>query len=519
MRAERINSLRTQIIVLITGGLSVAILFFTFFAVTQSSSQIKLIDHSKGDSLCHIMAHNLAPLVLFSDLEAITMQLSSLKEDKTILATSVMNTQMETLCHSGNKLTPSQFPKASEQILTEEIKIDGNQASLFIISITHPDNATPLGYFCLVQTDEQRKKAISGLRRSISLSGLGILLLMTLLLIWRISKRFAPLSEVKRMMESIASGSADLTVRLSAQSNDEIGRLAVNFNLFIANLETLIGLIKQNTISVSSASHQMSATTEELSATFEEQNGQMHMIEQSIREITAMADKIQKLTGSMRAGAGQSSELTHDGAGTIQKSIHSLASIKTHTDRLEGILTSLNRSMKKVVEITGFISSIAEQTNLLALNAAIEAARAGDAGRGFSVVADEVRKLAESSAESSEEIFKIVTGLNRETQNAVVEMKKASEEVNKSSDMGQLSLIILERIIASSIQILNDSAEVVLAIEEHSNTIISVNYSIKEITQASSESVKAISEVAQTSEDLSRQSDELKTTVDHFKTR
>jgi methyl-accepting chemotaxis protein len=85
------------------------------------------------------------------------------------------------------------------------------------------------------------------------------------------------------------------------------------------------------------------------------------------------------------------------------------------SERISGLSTTADNINKFVTTIT----SISDQTNLLALNAAIEAARAGDAGRGFSVVADEVRALATETNKSATEVSELVNGIIQSTAKAV----------------------------------------------------------------------------------------------------
>jgi methyl-accepting chemotaxis protein len=87
--------------------------------------------------------------------------------------------------------------------------------------------------------------------------------------------------------------------------------------------------------------------------------------------------------------------------------------------RVKSMVTGLERRFQEIAEIAEMINGVARHTKLLSFNATIEAARAGDAGRGFSVVASEVRNLAERTSAATSTINDMLPQIKAEIKRAV----------------------------------------------------------------------------------------------------
>jgi methyl-accepting chemotaxis protein len=129
----------------------------------------------------------------------------------------------------------------------------------------------------------------------------------------------------------------------------------------------------------------------------------------AVVQTSAMIGELAVTAGSIARSMTAVSQAAERTVGTMRE-------MRDQVEAIEGRALSLGERSRRIGEIVELIGELAGQTSLLSLNAAIEAARAGAAGRGFAVVAGEVRQLAQRSAESTESVAAVISGVREETE-------------------------------------------------------------------------------------------------------
>ncbi len=251
-----------------------------------------------------------------------------------------------------------------------------------------------------------------------------------------VARRIAkPIGYLMGQARQVADG--DLTVVTVLERKDEIGALGEAFNSMSSNLRNLIQSMRESSqhltessSTVSLSAHETGKVSEQIAVTVSEiakgTSDQADSLQKEAMMIKDMTDMIDLMANNFaRSGemVGGMQEVVQHGQNVIDKQNEMMGESRKAADNVGKTIAILAEHSKKIGQIIEVITSIAGQTNLLALNAAIEAARAGEMGRGFAVVADEVRKLAEQSANSSQEISKLVSEIQQMVQQAVKEVE------------------------------------------------------------------------------------------------
>ena len=374
-----------------------------------------------------------------------------------------------------------------------------------------------------------------------------ISLLITSLVIAKFSTLLTqPIKDVLNNLNAIKT--RDFTHSLNPKTlkrSDEIGELAnglvemkttissllSNINGLSLDIRAHAKTLNNGSTTMTTHSENIVTVTQEIAAsTTTQANSLVHIND----IVNTFADSIDAMSASLDMVNMTSQEIStlSNNSSTQMKQVTD--SIHTFNERFKEFTTQISNFETRVVavqEMANVIDSISKQTNLLALNAAIEAARAGDAGKGFSVVAEEIRTLAEQSQASTQNISNIVTGLSTASKQLEIDTTTISEELIAQLHAVKQSIDIFSSIVeaistitpqinevSTETQHVNNQKAIIVEQIDHATSIAqNISAACEEVASACEENNTLIEEISNISTDLGSITHTLKKDLRSFK--
>lgn len=351
--------------------------------------------------------------------------------------------------------------------------------------------------------------------RLIAFSAIGIALVLTLLLAWRLSVSIIrPVRQALQIASTIADG--DLSPQPIPEGKDETAQLLSMLGSMRSNLHATIDQIYAAATQLSQSVQEMSSIAEASASNLKLQNTEIEQAAVAVNQMSQAAINVADNASNTVSESEASSHAAEQGKLRLSDTISSIkqltGNVLDSSHQAEG-LAERTLSISKILDV---IHAIANQTNLLALNAAIEAARAGEAGRGFAVVADEVRSLAQRTTASTAEIENLINGVQKSTQETASALRLTATQANLTLEQAAAAGETLAVIINATSTINDRNVLIASAAGQQAQVAHEVDRNLSSIRDLSAQTASGAQQTTLASDALSMLATNLNSMVQRF---
>lgn len=347
---------------------------------------------------------------------------------------------------------------------------------------------------------------------TMTLSGAILGLLLGIVIMKQISK---PLMKLVKASQQLAEG--DLSVRVPAETQDEVGQVSDAFNSMVESLQELIGRLQWTGIQLTTSTTEISAAAKQQESSVVEQEATTKQIAVTAKEISATAKDFARTMSDVSTTAEQTSSLASAGREGLSQMEGIMGQMVDASRNIASKLAVLSEKAGNITSVITTITKVADQTNLLSLNAAIEAEKAGEHGRSFAVIAKEIRRLADQTANATLDIEKMVNEIVSAVSAGVMGVDKFSEVihtgVSQASTVGEQLTKIIEQV-----QQLTKSFETVnQGMQAQSLGAEQINESISQLSDTARQTTESILHFHKAIDELNNAAQEMQAAVSKIK--
>ncbi len=367
-----------------------------------------------------------------------------------VLFASIVSAEGTPLYSTDTEISlPEDIIQQAQQSITEQTTLshasnhNGTNATYYTVGLSN-------GQGLVVALSN---KLLTNISSIMGFSIVFIMIVSAVLVFYLVNRQLMPLQQLERAMKQMSQGEGDLTQRLQAVSNDEIGSLSKATNAFIEKIQHIVAEVKAttekshtSTHSIKSLSDQTTQISSEIHLTMQEMatasTKQAEAVEDGmagVHELSSLVDTSKQSTQALYEYNLLIKEKQEAGSLAIEALTESMHSNVELARNAGTNVHKLIADIANIGEMTSSIRAISQQTNLLALNASIEAARAGEHGRGFAVVANEVRKLSEQANEASDYIQQLILNVQQSAQHTSDAMNQSIDYVHEQEKTVELT--------------------------------------------------------------------------------